>query len=129
MIFDGYLNAGSKDDSEIRNYYTQTQEVKIAAAYIYLNLGSAMIEPFVSIQVTTLYLIISRWKRKKIMCCAVLFVREKMTTLRATKEPHYNFLQTNRDNSKQKASMNQCNVSETYDELFKRIHDYQVILI
>lgn len=69
MIFDGYLNAGSKDDSEIRNYYTQTQEVKIAAAYIYLNLGSAMIEPFVLIQVTTLYLIISRWKREK--SCAV----------------------------------------------------------
>ena len=66
---------------------------------------------------------------RKIMCCAVLFVCEKMTTLKATKEPHYNFLQTNQDNSKQKASMNQCNVSETYDELFKRIHDYQVILI
>lgn len=52
-----------------------------------------------------------------------------MSTLKATKEPHYNFLQTNQDNSKQKASMNQCNVPETYDELFKRIHDYQVILI
>ena len=66
---------------------------------------------------------------RKIMCCAVLFLCGKMSTLKATKEPHYNFLQTNQDNSKQKASMNQCNVSETYDELFKRIHDYQVILI
>ena len=47
------------------------------------------------------------------MCRAVLFVYEKIT--------HYSFLQKNQDNSKQKASMNQRNVSETYDELFKRI--------
>ena len=61
MIFDGYLNAGSKDDSEIRNYYTQTQEVKIDRA---IRFNSSYYFIFDHFQMET----------RKIMCCAVLFV-------------------------------------------------------